>query len=300
MLPQIASASSIFDILNEPYIDDINELPYSDGHPSINLQKSAIISGWVDIVGFRNLSKDNTTYYIYGNPIDLAIVQSDVQVSLKHGVVDHVDKNVTFTESQGILTAQLKVKLYWYDLSCSKSGCTRIEHFSEELFQDSEIIPQQAESIPQTPIELTEYRNPIEPKVTLWINQQNLSKITVNYNGSSISHKSVMYHVEQTDKGIYYANKTKIDYWNIEGHGVSRFGNSIIINKNPSNISYTYLNVTISNLYDSQRVNTSSYNISKVIYEPEKVVYNPLLLGFLGIFGIFMYSSYYLIKSVIN
>lgn len=299
MLPQIASASSIFDILNEPYIDSINELPYSIGNPSVNWQQSTNIKGWIDIVGWNNLSKDNTTYFIQGSPDTQAIVQYNAY-GTQRGFFDSIDNKISYSQSNNQLTAILHVTLNWHTISCDENSCWIVRHQDSADFSDSEVIPMQAEFIPEIPVEITEYYHPIEPKVALWANQQNLSKITVSYNGNSITHKSAIYHVEQTEKGIYYANKTKIDSWGAKGQGVTRFGNSVIINENPINISYGDVNVTISNLYDSQRANISSFNISKVTFEPEKTVYNPLLFGFLGIFGIFMGSSYYLIRQVIN
>lgn len=299
MLPQITSASSIFDILNEPFIDNIIELPYSSGNPSINWQQSTNIKAWIDIVGWKNLSKDNDTYFIYGNPDAQAIIQYKA-VGTQSGILDTIEQSVSYSQSGNNLIATLYVKLNWHTVECDDTVCWDVPHENKASFSDNEVIPRRFQEEEISNVEITEYYNSIEPKVAVWINQQNLSRITVSYNESSISHKSAIYHVEQTEKGIYFANKTKIDSWDTKGHGVTRFGNSVIINENPENISYSDLNVTILNLYDSQSVNSSSFNISKVTFEPEKVVYNPLLFGFLGIFGIFMGSSYYLLKRVIN
>jgi len=45
-------------------------------------------------------------------------------------------------------------------------------------------------------------------------------------------------------------------------------------------------------------MNLSSFNISKVIYEPEKIVYNPLLFGFVGIFGHYIFTHIVLLPSI--
>jgi hypothetical protein len=47
----LAADKGVFYILDEKFIDNISELPYSAGTPDKQIQKSGNIAAWIDIVG---------------------------------------------------------------------------------------------------------------------------------------------------------------------------------------------------------------------------------------------------------
>lgn len=65
-----AADKGIFYILDEKFIDNINELPDSAGNPDKHIQKSGNIEGWIDIVGFNKMMRENGLDYVPGNPVD--------------------------------------------------------------------------------------------------------------------------------------------------------------------------------------------------------------------------------------
>jgi hypothetical protein len=296
-IPQIAEAG-LFDILNEPYISDISELPYSSGNPSVSWQESGNIRGYVEIVGFRNLSRDGEKYYILGDPARLAIVAGDAAAN-PPGIFDSIDKTISFTQSGNNLTASLNVVLKYHTEYCDDKGCFINGRFIETAaFQDIEVIPEQF--APINPIvNITEYNNTLEPKISIQIPNINSSGISISYGKISAVHSTQSYHVEQTEKGIYFANISGLDAWQFQGQGIAHFGNSIILNTNLSTFDYSQLNVSISNVYGSGKVDPSQFNITRETYTPEIIVYNPLLFGFLGMFLTLTGSAFYLINRVI-
>jgi hypothetical protein len=298
LIPQIAAAG-LFDILNETYINDISELPFSSGTPTVSWQQSGNIRGYVDIVGFRNLSRDGEKYFILGDPSQLAIVAGDATGS-PPGIFDSLDKSFSLTQSGKNLIASLNVVLKWHTIACDDKGCFVNGRFTDTAaFQDIEVIPNQFDNAISPRVDITEYNNTIEPKISININDINGNGISSNCGNQSLTHNSKSYHVEKTEKGIYYANTSDLEAWDIQGQGIARFGNSIIINTNISSFDYSKLNITISNLYGSIRVDPSTFNISRVTYQPETVLYNPILFGFLGIFLTLTGAAAYLLKQVI-
>lgn len=297
MIP--TAEAGLFDIFNETYISDISELPFTNGTSDIKWQESGHIRAWVDIVGFRNLSRDGDNFSILGDPASLAIVQYDA-IGLQYGYLDRLEKTISFNQSGNNLTALLHVVLKWHTESCDDNGCWISGRFTEEEdFRDNESIPEQYNKFLNPIVNITEYDNEIEPKISIQVIDKNASSISISYGNKSLTHTSKSYHVETTYKGIYYANTSDIEAWNIQGRGIARFGNSIIINSNISEIDYSQLDIRVSNLYDSLRVNSSNFNITRVNYQPATVLYNPVLYGFLGVFFTLTGSAYYLIRQVI-
>lgn len=293
------SSAGLFDILDELYISDISELPFSSGIPTVSWQESGTIRGYVDIVGFRNLSRDGENYFILGDPASLAIVAGDATGN-PPGIFDSLDKSFSLTQSGKNLIASLTVVLKWHTIACDDKGCFVNGRFTDTAaFQDIEVIPNQFDNAISPRVDITEYNNTIEPKILININDINGNGISLNCGNKSLTHNSKSYHVEKTEKGIYYANTSDLEAWDIQGQGIARFGNSIIINTNISSFDYSKLNITISNLYGSVRVDPSTFNISRVTYKPETVLYNPVLFGFLGIFLTLTGAAAYLLKQVI-
>lgn len=297
MIPQIAGAG-LFDIFNETYISDISELPYSPGNPQITWQESGHIRAWVDIVGFKNLSRDGEKYFILGDPASSAVVQYDA-IGLQYGYLDSLKKNISLNQSGNNLTASLHVILRWHTESCDKNGCWISGRFTEEKdFKDSEVIPEQFNKVLNPIVNIIEYNNTIEPKISIQVIDKNASNISISYGNKSLTHTSKSYHVKQTKKGIYYANTSDIEAWNIQGRGIAKFGNSIIINSNISELNYSHLDIRVSNLYGTIKANPANFNISRVKYQPETVLYNPVLFAFLGVFFTLTGSAFYLVRQV--
>jgi hypothetical protein len=228
IIPQIVAAG-LFDILNETYINDISELPFSSGTPTVSWQQSGNIRGYMDIVGFRNLSRDGEHYFILGDPASLAIVAGDA-TGTPPGIFDSLDKTISLTQSGNNLIASLHVVLKWHTIYCDDKGCFINGRFTNTaVFQDIEVIPEQFDNILDPRINITEYNNSIEPKISIQIITKNSSGISLNYGNKSAVHSTKSYHVEKTEKGIYYANTSDLEAWDIQGQSIARFGNLIIV-----------------------------------------------------------------------
>jgi len=117
----IAEDKGIFYILDEKFIDNISELPYSSGTPEVNWQASGYIHAWIDITGFKQMSRDNGIDYIPGGPEDFAIVQYDAKA--KFGSVTKLLKSVQVSQENNFTIATLAVDLYWKSTICYENSC---------------------------------------------------------------------------------------------------------------------------------------------------------------------------------
>jgi hypothetical protein len=295
--PQTAYAG-LFDMLDEKYINNISELPFSPGRPVIEWQKSGHIEAWVDIVGFRDLIRDEDNYLIRGDLADLAIIQYDAKVSVP-GSVQKVTKSVTISTAGNLTIASLTVYLYWKSILCYDSSCWEVPHHETATFHDTEKSPNQFDKVYRPRINIVEYNNTIEQKIAIIVLEPNSSKIIIRYGNNSVTQTLKSYHVEQTEKGIYYANASQLEAWDIQGADIGRFGNAIIINTNLSAVNYSQLEIIISDIYGSVKTDPSQFNITRETYEPEKIVYNPLLFGFIGTILTLFSASVYIVGRIL-
>jgi hypothetical protein len=116
--------AGILEDINRTYIHSINELPYSPGTPDKNTQTSGHISGWVDIVGFRQMIRDKGIDYVPGSPADYSIVQYDAWAKLdcEGCSLDSLKKNIAISTSGNQTVATLFIELKYSQTVCSGGG----------------------------------------------------------------------------------------------------------------------------------------------------------------------------------
>lgn len=303
LIPSSHADDSLFDVLNETYIDSIVDLPYSDGVPEQNVQTSGHIRGWIDIVGFRDVVRDNGINYTNGNPASKAIVQYGAWGS---GVsVDSITESVTTYISNDNTVAQMDVRLdwhYYYSCNCDEDGCSTCRQDVTEYatFQDTETSPQIYQPLSSTfTVNLTQYNTSIYENVGIRVSKpEGIGKTMVKYGTNTSTHITKIGHVEQTEKGVYFANMAFVDCWDVTGF--NKINGEFYFNGNLSGINPADIKVTGSNLYESITADTSSYSMARVEFIPEKELTNTLMYGVLGILAIMAWGIYYLVMKVMR
>ncbi len=295
-----AEDKGLFAILDEKYISNISELPFFPGNPDKVLQSSNYIDAWIDITGFRGMIREKDEYFINDLPEDAAIVQYDVSGS-PPGVVDIITPTLTIKQAGDLTVAILDVVMKWSKTFCDKDGCWIVTYRSSASFQDSEASPQKYEPISHAPTaNITQFNNSVYENIGININAPcELEELTVSYKDSTITHTRRNAHVETTSKGVYFANISDVDYWNVQGSNISHLGNLITLNGNLSKIDINQLNITGTNIYESITANPTKYNLSREEFIPEAEVLNPLLLGFISIVAVLCVGIYFSCRSMI-
>jgi len=285
MIPISSANPEWYDIQNASYITDISELPYSPGNPVISWQQSGNIKGWIDITGFRNLSRDGEKYFILGDPASLAIVSSDAVANLpSYAFFDSLDKYISLTQSVNNLTASLNVILKWHVISCDKNGCWVSGRFTDTAtFQDSEIIPEQFDNSLFLAVNVTEYNNSINPRTVLSVDT-NAFYVNYTYKNESIRNYLKTAEVEQLKNGVYFANITSSNIWSVDQNtrSLHQINNQVVI-QNTSAPDYSQLKIEVSNLYKSGII--KNYSIVRETYSIERT-FNKLFVAFTAVFVI--------------
>lgn len=304
-----AEYTGIFSILNEQYIENISDLPYSSGIPDKNIQRSwgnlGWIEGWIDITGFQDMMRDNGTDYVPGNPAQKAIVQNDAWGVFKCSICDYTLTKDTKVYTNGIYTiAYINIKMVWYQLVCTKDGCSCVQHIEFGSFVDSEVSPQVYQPMNKIfVVNLIQYNNSLYENIGIIIptfnsvGMLNTATKYTKYNGSSVIHTVGQANVEKTPKGVYFANITHVDYWMVLGDNVGQISNITFINGNLSK-NINYINIMGSTIYETISANSSYYNISKVEFTPEKEFSNAVLIVFVMTVGILLTAVCFLINRL--
>src|SRR5659263_23813 len=227
----IAADKGIFYILDEKFIDNINELPDSAGNPDKQIQTSGNIEAWIDIVGFKQMMRENGFDYVPGNPADHAMIQYDAE-GTQPGIFDSIEKTISFTQSGNNLTAVLDVILKWHTEYCDDKGCFINGRFTEtEAFQDTEPSPNTYPSLQEDfRVNITQYNNSLYENIGISIiNISGLNKYTIQYEDNIATYRMNKAHVEQTAKGVYFANVTPAKFLDLKGKNISRYGRIILL-----------------------------------------------------------------------
>jgi hypothetical protein len=292
----LAEDKGIFYILDEKFIDNISELPYSSGIPEMNWQASGYIHAWIDITGFKQMSRDNGIDYIPGSPEDFVIVQYDAKAEVP-GSVTKIDKSITTHQSHNFTTSILTVNLYWKSISCDENSCWEVPHSEEATFQDTEISPNTYPILQEDlRVNLTQYNNSLYENIGISIaNISGLNKYTIQYEDNIAIYRIKKAHVEQTAKGVYFANVTPAEIHDLKGKNISRYGKIILLNGNLSKMSPDDIKITGSNLYETMTANSSQFNITRLEFKPEKELESPVSIWFMSVMavtagGIYFYA----------
>jgi hypothetical protein len=289
-----AADKGIFYILDEKFIDNINELPDSAGNPDKQIQKSGNIEGWIDIIGFNKMMRENGLDYVPGNPVDHAIIQCDAE-GTQLGILDSIEKSVSVTQSGNNVIASLNVKLKWHTVACDKQGCWSIPHSEEATFQDTEITPQKYPELKEDlRAEITQYNNSLYENIGIRIvNFSGLNKYTIQYEDNIATYRIKKAHVEQTTKGIYFANVTPAEFVELKGKNISRYGKMVLLNGNLSKMSLGDIKITGLNLYETKTANSSQFNIKRLEFKPEKELENPVSMWFMSVMAVLFGGIYF-------
>ncbi len=290
-----AAQDNIFDVLNEQYITQISELPYSPGNPTVEWRQQGHIRAWIDIVGFRNMTKVGQEYFIQGEPADAAMVQYGMDHDIKENF-DSIAGTITHTQSGNNLIAQLTVVLKWHVWCRTKTSSWICGRPSEtKVFQDVEISPKQY-NIGNHTIHITEYNNSVNPRTEIKLSSS-YDFINYTYNGNHINNYQKIAHVEKTAKGIYFANMSSANIWTA-GTGSLRQMNDRVIIPGTANPDYKNLTIQASSIYETKALPISDKVITRDTYSIKRA-FSGLYISLIIVFSIMFGTLYFTAKRTL-
>lgn len=294
----IAADKGIFYILDEKFIDNINELPFHPGIPSIEWQESKNLQAWIDIVGYRNLTREDGINYTFGDPANEAIIQygthSILSCNYASCSVDSIDSSITTSSSGNNTIARLHTVMKWTEIYCTNDGC-QDHHYTEYAdFYDYEDAPRVYPLLQNISVNVTQYNNSLYENIGIHIvNISGLNKYTIQYEDNIATYRQKKAHVEQTAKGVYFANVTPAEFLELKGKNISRYGEIILLNGNLSKMSHGDIKITGSNLYETRTANSSQFNITRLEFKPEKELENPVMMWFMSVMAVMVGGIYF-------
>ena len=300
-----AEDDAITEILEKEYLDSADDLTYDGQYiPSENVQSSGNIHGWIDIVGYHNLTMIEGEYYIAGAPENHVIIEHDKWESADgwNTAVDEFTETIS-VKNTDVITVSNEIYLLWHTSTLRCRGypphCWIHKDYYEEYatFCDTEVTP--TTYVPlncsNTSVEAVIYNNTVSPKTTIQLCNipKNTLYINYTYDNESITHHLGFATQEYTEKNVPYMLFTPTDIWKGDGN-LSHFGNFVII---PSmNFSSSNLSVTITDPYYSVDIN----NIT--IYEKKwygiNDTFSSFLWPFLALCIIFILGIYYQLRRL--
>lgn len=277
----LPASAGFFD---EQYINSVNDLPVIGVTACIVFHETDHIRACIDIVGFRNLSRDNGTFFINGDPERLAIIRN-AAYGLAPGIQDSIEKSVSLSQQGENLTASLSVVLKWHTMFCDSAGCFVNGRFEEtEVFDDIAPIPARFVG-PSNGVVLTKYNGSLYAPAVLAFSDRNVSMIRARTENGSITHYLKSGIVNYTSKGVPFMDIGSVDLWKQEGRGISHVGDEIVLQDG-----------NITSLSFQTPYGAVAANITRISAPSTQV--NPGVFGFMFIIASFLGGIYAMAKTV--
>lgn len=285
----VSAYSGLFEVLDETYIKTSSELTQTQSlTPEKNWQPSNwadlckrdkspyFIFSWIDIVGYRNAIKVDSNFYINESPEDAAIIryESHSCVFLPVFKLPMQNKIELFQEDNMLVakltSTQRMFSIYngyysWYNLT--------------QTFYDYEPLPIQIQDQNEEIKVVIRERNFSiinSTDISIKINNTIYDRYLVKTDNGYYEKIHRLWCVENTSKGVNYANASDVDIFKADN--ISHSQNLISVN----DLNFT---VTANGFYHS----TDKLNVTR-IYEhsdPTAQFLSADLLGFLAVLSCF-------------
>lgn len=286
----------IFDFLEMEFSDSANTTN-THVNPDIQEESKGKSRAWVDIVGWDNMIERDGVYFIPAG--QQPIIRYDAENTADRPVSTHAD--VTLTEDNGILAADLKVKAV-YEIA-KKRTTTRngipvteiyfVQRESASHYYDSETIPGTYSPSINNTAYVTILNGSMSSQAQIFIPESmDVMKVLFEYNDSQTWHYLHTGTLNETEKGVKYATISDLDYW--EGENVSRVGNTLIL---PGALDPEQVTITQYDVYGNE-IPITDYQI-EVRNLDEKNLIKPSMVLFSGIVGIFLIGTYKLLGVIV-
>lgn len=280
---------SIFDFLELDFRDNAT-VTNTDVNPDIEWQEKGKSKAWVDIVGWDNLLERNGIFYIPEG--QEPIVKYDAENTASRPV--SLDTDLTLTEKDGILTADLKVKAVYEVAKKATKKVNGISVPSIELIRksstshyiDSELIPETFRPSINATAYLTVLNNSMSSQTRVYVpDSPDVMKVLFKFNNTEIVHYLHTATLNSTEKGVKYAQVSELDYWT--GENVSRLGSTLVL---PGRVDPDELTVIQYDVYGNE-IPITDYE-TEVKNQDEKKLIPPITFLFSGIVGLFLIATY--------
>ena len=277
-----------------------DSLNYKATYPAGVWVSGPHMMAWVDIVGYRNMSRINNTDYIFGDPVACVIVESEVKDLLAwNDNVDWIEKEFSYNVSDGNITVTLDITMLWHHSTeithpNGNKGVKKDYHYAYMTLTDTERLPlQYAYTAANTSTHLIFYNNSFSPKSIINVpGKDGLFYIEYSYNNESIKQNLMSDEIETNLKGIEYINFSEVKRWDESTGNLSHIGSSCVIKG--ANFTLDDLNITLRTPYTAG--NTTKYNLTVNNVTAGSCI-SPVLIPFMFVMGLLLSTLFIIIKK---
>ena len=256
---------------------------------------------WVDIVGYRNMTRINNTDYILGDPVACVIVESEVNDLLTwNDNVDWIKKEYSYNVSGDNITVTLDITMLWHHSTETtrpngQKGVKKDYNYAYMTITDSEKIPLQYNYIAgNIPVSILFYNNTFSPKTIINVpGKDGLYYIEYSYNNESIKQNLMNAEIETNSKGIEFINFSDAKKWQDPTGNLSYLAGSCIIKG--ANFTLEDLNISLRTPYRS--LNATNYNLTVNNVTAGSCI-NPVLIPFVFVTGLLLSTLFIIIKKI--
>lgn len=264
--------SGPFAILDIPMFDGNWSTLNHTGNPNTTPTIYEKLTGYVDIIGFENVSIINGTAYMQNGTLPVYLHSASDRAMRFNSYVDSLNSSATVTYTNDTVNVSICTTMEWHH-TIARAGRKNKKYYftSTAIFTDTAKMLDIYNSPEPKQINITQYTNATYPHSFIIIPElrEDVTAFTVKYNNSSIT-KYVLYGViEPNSKGLEQVNysTSKIEQWKTEGDLCSHRAGMIVIDKAPLNKSL--LNISFKHPYSS--VECTEFIIQNITTEPDKM-----------------------------
>ena len=294
----------IFEIKDETFFDGDWCVADAHGTPIKDVRTNhAHIHGWIDIVGFRNMSVINGTRYVNGTPSSFVIAKRGAWYEVPEGAVFVSFENIysafdTYDQNKNITTTASQETIFkWKRWVCVAGiGCYWAKHTEYLTVSDTVDSPYIFNNnIDNYTIVITSYNNSVTPYTLIYVPYRlNIIKETVEYKNNNTQCHNKTGWVTTNSKGtehVRFLNKTL----RVEDptHTITRRSEYYVINEAP--LDWELLNISVHTPYVVH--DDLAWDVTVVHSKPSDYISWKLMVVFVFVLVVFLVAGYYAVNA---
>jgi len=242
------------------------------GNPVKNVKSSGHIRGWIDIVGFRNMSVIDGVCYVNGTPASFAIVKRDAWHTTVDGVVVSFTSTSSVDDHYNYTTAAQHTIFHWKYEVCPLLGPCYWVHVWEYLTVSYTVDSPKTFTtrIPDVCVYIKSHNRTVAPVTYIYVPVENHSSMEdvmisrVCYNGSTVSRHDQVGWVMKNNRGtehVEFVDDGKHPSWckDDDQSEIDHCGRLVTIFDPDFNMSL--LNISLHTPYETRYVTNYSTDI---------------------------------------
>jgi len=271
---------------SQEYWDGDWSIAHEEGTPVKDVRANQHISGWIDIIGFREMCTIGGDDYVNGSPRDFALVRRDAWHTGVNGKVVSFSSSCVVEDRDGVTTAIQYTSFCWKERVCKKVcglvGCHIVCHWKSH--NEYQTITYSVESpntyttrIHDIPVKVEVHNRSFQPTTCILIpkatdpSMKGVMDVQINYDGFNAARFDQVGFVVDNSRGTEFVEFDLCDdpTWTQDDDQtvISHFLCEVVVHEPEFNMSK--LTIQMRTPYETR--NVTNYNVSIINEKPIKL-----------------------------